>query len=147
MEILDIKNNLKIINKAANWFHSKWGVPTEAYLKCMNDYIEGKTNYGWFLCVENDEIIGGLGVIENDFHDRPDLSPNICALYVEEEHRGKGIAGLLLNLVVEELKRLNVSPVYLVTNHIGFYEKYGWEFYCEVQCAGESFLSRLYIHR
>ena len=35
----------------------------------------------------NDKVIGGLGVIENDFHDRKDLTPNICAVYTEEEYR------------------------------------------------------------
>ena len=24
---------------AAKWFHSKWGVPTEAYLECMEAYL------------------------------------------------------------------------------------------------------------
>ena len=27
--------------KAAAWFHSKWGVPEEAYLACMADYLSG----------------------------------------------------------------------------------------------------------
>lgn len=31
-------------------------------------------------------FIAGAGVIENDFHNRPDLTPNICALYVEEDY-------------------------------------------------------------
>lgn len=33
------------------------------------------------------------GSIENDFHDRKDLTPNICAVYTEEAYRGRGIAG------------------------------------------------------
>ena len=24
------------MGEAANWFHSKWGVPKEAYLECMD---------------------------------------------------------------------------------------------------------------
>ena len=39
---------------------------------------------------------GGAGVIENDFHDRKDLTPNVCAVYVEEHCRCQGIAGKLL---------------------------------------------------
>jgi hypothetical protein len=38
------------------------------------------------------EIIGGLGVIENGFHDRKDLTPNACAVYTERERCGNGIA-------------------------------------------------------
>lgn len=33
------------------------------------------------------------GSIANDFHDRKDLTPNICAVYTEEAYRGRGIAG------------------------------------------------------
>ena len=66
---------------AAEWFHHKWGVPTAAYLDCMNAYLSGETEYGWYLCLDDDKIIGGMGVIENDFHDRKDLTPNICAVY------------------------------------------------------------------
>ena len=147
MKIIDIKNNVDIINKAAIWFHSKWGIPAEAYLECMKAYVNGTSKYGWYLCIDSDTIVGGLGVIENDFHNRPDLSPNICAVYVEEKYRGIGIAGKLLNYAVSELKKKGISPVYLVTDHIGFYEKYGWEYFCEVKNEGEENFSRLYIHK
>lgn len=133
--------------KAAAWFHSKWGVPEEAYLECMSAYLGGTTEYGWYLCTDGDRIVGGLGVIENDFHDRKDLTPNVCAVYTEEAYRGKGIAGRLLNMAVDDLRSKGVSPVYLVTGHTGFYERYGWEFLCMVQGDGEEHMSRMYIHR
>ena len=48
----------------------------------------------WYLVIdEKDEIVAGAGIIDNDFHDRPELTPNLCALYVEESWRGRGIAG------------------------------------------------------
>ena len=139
------KAELKI--EAAEWFHSKWGVPTEAYLECMEAYLSGETEYGWYLCFDKDRIIGGLGVIENDFHDRKDLSPNVCAVYTEEAHRNKGIAGKLLNMVVADMRGKGITPLYLVSDHIGFYERYGWEFLCMVQGDGEPDMTRMYIHR
>lgn len=135
------------MDTAAKWFHDKWGVPTEAYLSCMNAYLNGETEYGWYLCFDGDKIVGGLGVIENDFHDRKDLSPNVCAVYTEEKYRCQGIAGCLLKMAVEDLKSKGISPVYLVTDHTGFYERYGWAFLCMVQGDGEPDLTRMYIHR
>jgi N-acetylglutamate synthase-like GNAT family acetyltransferase len=88
-----------------------------------------------------------MGVIENDFHDRPDLTPNVCAVYTEEAYRSRGIAGKLLHMVVEDLRTKGVSPVYLVTDHTGFYERYGWEFLCMVQGDGEPDLTRMYVHK
>ena len=132
---------------AAAWFNSKWGAPEEAYLECMDAYLSKETEYGWYLCVDGDRIVGGLGVIINDFHDRKDLTPNICAVYTEEDHRKKGIAGRLLNMAVEDLRSKGVSPVYLLTDHTGFYERYGWEFLCLAQGDGEEEMARMYIHR
>ena len=134
-------------DSAAEWFHSKGGVPKEAYLECMNAYLKKETEYGWYLCLDGEKIVAGMGVIENDFHDRKDLTPNVCAVYTEEEYRCKGIAGNLLNMVVDDLKSKGVTPVYLVTDHTGFYERYGWEFLCMVQGDGEPDMTRMYIHR
>ena len=132
---------------AAEWFHNKWGIPTEAYLECMEAYLHDETEYGWYLCLNGNQIVGGMGVIENDFHDRKDLVPNVCAVFTDEKYRNQGIAGNLLNMVVDDMKSKGISPIYLVTDHIGFYEKYGWEFLCMVQGDGEPYMSRMYIHR
>ena len=113
----------------------------------MNAYLKGETEYGWYLCLCDNQIITGLGVIKNDFHDRYDLFPNICAVFTEEKHRNQGIAGKLLNMAVVDLRLKGISPVYLVTDHTGFYERYGWEFFCMVQCDGETNMSRMYIHK
>jgi len=132
---------------AAAWFHLKWGVPEEAYLACMDAYLAHETEYGWYLCLDDDRIVGGLGVIENDFHDRKDLSPNVCAVYTEEDCRGQGIAGTLLNMVVDDLRSKGISPLYLVTDHVGFYERYGWEFLCMARSEDKPEMTRLYIRR
>ena len=142
-----LKEEPTIKELAAEWFHNKWGVPTEAYLECMDAYLHNETEYGWYLCLDGNQIICGMGVIENDFHDRKDLTPNVCAVFTEDKYRCQGIAGNLLNMVVNDMKAKGVSPIYLVTDHIGFYEKYGWEFLCMVQGDGESNMTRMYIHR
>lgn len=146
LRFISIKAEPKLVEKAASWFNLKWGVPKEAYLECMNNYLNNKTNLGWFLCIDGDKIVGGLGVIENDFHERKDLTPNICAVYVEEEYRNHGIAGRLLNLAVDDLKMNGISPVYLITDHVGFYERYGFTFLTMTKCDGGD-ISRIYIHK
>ncbi len=146
-QYITLKEKPEYMLAAAKWFSSKWSAPTEAYLECMNAYLKNETQYGWYLCLNGNQIVGGLGVIENDFHDRKDLAPNICAVFTEENFRRQGIAGRLLNMAVEDLRLKGVSPVYLLTDHEGFYERYGWEFLCMAQGDGEDYLSRIYIHR
>ncbi len=147
LRYLTLRECPELKNDAAEWFHGKWGVPAEAYLECMDSYLGGETENGWYLCTDGDRIVAGMGVIDNDFHDRKDLSPNVCAVYTEEEYRGRGIAGRLLDMAVEDLRAKGITPVYLVTDHTGFYERYGWEFLCMVQGDGEPEMTRMYIHR
>ena len=147
LRYITLRDAPEMKDAAASWFHDKWGVPEEAYLECMESYIDQETEYGWYLCLEGCKIISGLGVIENDFHERKDLSPNVCAVFTEEEYRCRGIAGNLLNMAVEDCREKGISPIYLITDHVGFYERYGWEFLCMVQGDDEPEMIRMYVHR
>ena len=43
---ITLKDREDLKNKAAEWFHSKLGIPTEAYLKCMDAYLNKEIEYG-----------------------------------------------------------------------------------------------------
>ena len=97
--VIRIKEHPKLMREAALWFHEKWGeVPVSAYLESMKESLRGETSVpGWYLYITGGSIAAGAGVIENDFHDRKDLAPNICSLYVSPKVRRTGIAGKLLD--------------------------------------------------
>lgn len=134
--------------QAALWFHEKWEIPLEAYRESMEECLTKKTAVPqWYMAMENEQIIGGLGVIENDFHDRKDLAPNVCAVYTEPDRRGEGVAGALLRYVCADMKEKGIDTLYLVTDHTSFYERYGWEFLCMVQGDGEPEMTRMYVHK
>ena len=134
-------------DRAAGWFHEKWGVPRKEYADSIQECIEQRSAVPqWYLMLEEGQILGGLGVIENDFHNRKDLAPNVCAVYVEEAYRCRGIAGEMLKQVCEDMERQGIDTLYLITDHTGFYERYGWRFLCMVQGEGEEEPIRMYIH-
>ena len=146
--IIRLKDQPELLTAAAQWFHEKWGIPPEAYLESMQQCLAGNHPVPqWYLALEQDRIIGGLGVIENDFHNRKDLTPNVCAVYTEEDRRLQGIAGAQLARVCSDMKEQGIDTLYLLTDHTSFYERYGWEFFCMVQGDGEPEPSRMYIHR
>lgn len=148
IEIIEIRKHGEMADEAAEWFHSKWGIPLEAYAESIAACLEGRSSVPqWYAAVQGGKIVGGLGVIENDFHDRRDLAPNVCAVYVEEAYRCRGIAGRLLTFVCEDMGRMGIDTLYLLTDHTSFYERYGWEFLCMAQGDGEPAMSRIYIHR
>lgn len=147
-KVIKIRDNKNLIEHASKWFHSKWGVPQQAYFESMNESIQDDASIPqWYVVFEQEKIIAGIGVIENDFHNRKDLAPNICAVYVEDEYRKKGIAENMLNYVCEDLKQMGIDTLYLVTEHTSFYERYGWKFLCMVQGDDEPEMTRMYIHQ
>lgn len=144
-EIVKLRECPERKDEAAVWFHEKWGYPLEAYRESMEECLAGGGPVPqWYMAVAEGRIIGGLGVIENDYHDRKDLTPNVCAVYVEEAYRCQGIAGALLDHVCQDMGQLGISPLYLLTDHTSFYERYGWEFFCMALGDGEDRPSRMY---
>lgn len=100
----------------------------------------------WYLVLESGRIVAGAGVIENDFHDRKDLTPNVCAVYTEPDRRGRGLAGRLLGAICADMSDHGIDTLYLLTDHTSFYERYSWEFFCMAQGDGETEPSRMYVH-
>ena len=129
MEIIFLRDHPELLDKAALWFSEKWAIPFEAYHESIKACQSHRgTIPQWYLVIENAAIIAGCGVIDNDFHNRKDLTPNLCALFVQENYRHQGIARSLLNFVRRDLKTFGVQTLYLVTDHTDFYEKCGWSF-------------------
>ncbi len=100
-EIVSLTDRPELKEEMAEWFSERWGHAKSAYLESMEEGLEGNKPYPcWYAAFEGNRIVGGLGVIENDFHERKDLSPNVCAVYTEKDKRGQGIAGHFLAMFV-----------------------------------------------
>lgn len=132
-DIISLRSQPRWRMPAARWFAARWGIPLEEYLASIDECIRGAAPVPqWYIVtgVEPGRIVAGAGVITNDFHDRKDLAPNVCALYVEPELRRCGIAGLLLEHICEDMAARGVGTLYLITEHTSFYERYGWGHLC-----------------
>lgn len=98
------------------------------------------------LLTDGDELISFCTYAEKDDIQPTELTPWMGFVYTFPEHRGHHYVGLLM----EEIERLaikdGVSEVYISTNHIGLYEKYGCEFKTEMNdMNGEP--SRVYVKK
>lgn len=146
-DVYKLREHPELAARAARWFHEKWGVPLDAYADSIAACLRGEAPVPqWYVVLDGGAIRAGAGVIENDFHDRKDLSPNVCAVYVEPEFRGRGAARGLLDAVCRDMALLGMDTLYLLTDHTGFYERCGWRFLCMAQGDGEERPSRMYVH-
>ena len=121
IDVVRLTDRPDLRDTAAEWFHEKWGVPLTAYQESMATCLQGGSAVPqWYLVLEGGRIVAGAGVIENDFHDRKDLAPNVCAVYTEKDLRGRGIAGRLLEAVCADMSRCGIDTLFLLTDHTSF---------------------------
>jgi SAM-dependent methyltransferase len=128
--LISIRNAPDYAERGIDWFASKWGIDRKEYEKSFADCINKNESLPqWYLVIdEDDEIIGGCGLIQNDFVDRTDLFPYLCALFVEERARGNALGARLLEKARIDGGRLGFDRLYLCTDHTAYYEKYGWRY-------------------
>ena len=144
-DMLSLKEYPELLDRVAVWFHEKWNIPEGAYRESMENSLrtDGPVPR-WYVMLDGETIIAGLGVIENDFHLRRDLTPNVCAVYVEEEYRKQGLSGQLLTHACNKYASMGIHTLYLATEHTSFYERYGWEFHCMAQEEDSDHMTRMY---
>lgn len=132
MKIISVRENPEIKEKAINYFQEKWANESSmmVYEDCILNCIDTESPLPHWYLLMNDvgTIVGCAGLITNDFISRMDLYPWICALYIEENYRGNGYGSLLLEKAKEDTKKGGFSHLYLCSDHIGYYEKYGFTY-------------------
>ena len=131
MKIISVKDYPSYKEVAIEYIQSKWANEDslKVYENCITHSITTENKLPiWYLMLESDEVIGCAGLISNDFISRMDLWPWICAMYVEEKHRGKSLGKELLLRVKKDARKLGFNKVFLYTDLIGYYEKYGFTY-------------------
>lgn len=129
MRIISIKENPDWKDAAINYISSKWDAPRIIYEDCITHCITTSNPLPqWYLLLEGSQIIGCAGLITNDFINRMDLYPWLCALYIEEDRRGNAYGLQLIEKVKQDTLKAGFENLYLCTEHIGYYEKYEFKY-------------------
>jgi len=80
------------------------------------------------LLTEGDELISFCTYAEKDDIQPTELSPWMGFVYTFPEHRGHRYVGKLFEAIERIAKAEGISEVFISTNRIGLYEKYGCTF-------------------
>ena len=130
MKIISVRETPIIKDKAIAYFQQKWpSVLPIIYEDAISHSINASNPLPqWYLLEKDEATIGCAGLITNDFISRGDLYPWICALFIEEAHRGNAYATLLMDKAKADAKIAGFDHIYLCTEHVGYYEKYGFQY-------------------
>ena len=79
-----------------------------------------------FAAIENGQIIGYCTFLKTDYYPENRYSPWISSIFVGETHRGRRISQRMIETVIIYARSLGFSKVYIPSDLVGMYEKYGF---------------------
>lgn len=129
LQLFSVREHPELTEDVIAFFQRHWATENsmKVYENCIRSCIETESPLPqWYVLMLNGKIVAGAGLITNDFISRMDLWPWLAALYVEEECRGCALGRELIRHALDEAARLGFDNLYLCTDHIGYYEKYGF---------------------
>lgn len=99
-----------------------------------------------YLLTEGDALVSFAVLAEQDEVAAPEFSPWIGFVYTFPQYRGRHCAGELIEHICGVLKNAGEKQVYVSTEEVGLYEKYGFEF-LQMMTTREGKPTRVYVRR
>lgn len=129
MEIIDIKKNLNYLKEYASLCYLEWSNKE----KKLDEYVEYKINkilngnkeISILGLVDGKKLIGFISLFKHDGEEQCDLCPWYATMYVKKEYRGNGYSKILNDAILKEAKSLGYKKVYLKSDLVKYYEKFG----------------------
>ena len=130
MKVISIREQPDFKDIAIAYLQRSWpSVWPVIYEDCITHCIDAKNDLPqWYLLEMEEKIIGCAGLITNDFISRGDLYPWICAIFIDPDHRGNNYAAMLIEKAKEDTVKAGYEYLYLSSEHVGYYEKLGFEY-------------------
>jgi ribosomal protein S18 acetylase RimI-like enzyme len=79
-----------------------------------------------FVAIDDNNIAGYCAFVKNDCIPDVKYTPYISFIFVGEQYRGNRLSEKMILTVMEYAKKLKFNEVYIVSDHINLYEKYGF---------------------
>lgn len=129
MKIINITNNTKYLKEYIALCYLEWSEKE----KELTEYIDYKlrklkieNNIILILgLVDHNKLVGFISLLKKDEDCEVKLTPWYATMYVKKEYRGRGYSRILNDALLEKSKRLGYTKVYLKSNLINYYEKFG----------------------
>lgn len=132
MKIYNLKDKLEFLDEVVRLEYEEWADDKdnnkEERLKKKKDQIINLFSNEYFcklILVNDDKLIGFISIFPHDSEEEPELTPWYATMYVKKEYRKQGNSKILNNAILNEAKKRNIPRLYLKTNLVNYYEKFG----------------------
>jgi len=125
IEIKELSHNDLLWDKVAGYAKNcswKAGATLSKLMK-NNDFSDLERV---FVAFSGDEIAGYCTLSESDCIPNVPYTPYISFVFVDKLFRGNRISEKLCSRVIEYAKSIGFERVYLISDHVNLYEKYGF---------------------
>lgn len=144
MTILDLKN----INEQKQWIEKirecDWGAAKYLAELLENDIFSKLTGDGRLIILTDEEKIASFCTLtQKDCVDDDTLFPWIGFVFTSPRYRGNRYSEKLIEYACEKAKEQGFENVYIATDHVGLYEKYGFT-YIDSRVDISNEISRIY---
>ena len=116
----------------AQWHHEEFGYlnpanTAERYVERLNASLQKSSLPTTFIALQDDTLLGSASLVRQTIT-HPHLSPWLSSVYVDPQHRGRGIASALVGRVEKAAAAMGSEKIYLFTpSSEKLYASLGWE--------------------
>jgi GNAT superfamily N-acetyltransferase len=127
IEIISLNDFPSYMDEIITYVDKNWNAVVKAFTDVVNQCFTKKSYLPQcYIMVRDEKIIGFYQLVEQELLVRKDLSPWITCIFIDEKERGKRLSARLLKHGRSIAGNLGYEKVYLTTDHIQFYEKFGF---------------------
>ena len=137
MQIGYLADHQAFIPKLVCWHHAQWsylrpGDTKEKRTARLRTRLSKTQIPTTFVAYTTDAdgaeiVLGSSSLLVQDLDTRPELSPWLASVYVDENYRGQGIGSALVRHAAQKAAEFGVEKLYLFTpDREQFYARLGW---------------------
>lgn len=147
MDALELKKVAKDTDLARKLIHFVENFSWEDVKEHLLEVLRAWEFCDWetpFVALVNGRIVGMVSIMKEDYYPLPDIYPWVSCVFVEEDYRGHRISEKLISYANEYAKEIGFGKTYIPSEHIGLYEKYGYQYLKDIVNYGGG-TDRLYV--
>lgn len=132
MKIFDLKNKQEYLKEVMELEFKEWSSASisemdEKVKKKIDKYFEYVDDkyFCKLILLDEENLVGFISIFPQDGDFEKELSPWYATMYVKKEYRGRGYSKVLNDAILEEARKRGIETIYLKTELINYYEKFG----------------------